>query len=146
VEFQKKQPTVKAPAETFTGDAWYDVIARGEEPSRLRVNVVRFAPGARNAWHAHACGQTLHVTEGTGLVQSRGGPVIEIRSGDTIWIPPGEWHWHGAASDHFMTHLAIWESPGDVQGPETEWGDLVTDAEYSARPEPGATERVLGDD
>ena len=47
VEFLSKQPTVKAPAETFTGDAWVDVIARGEEPSRMRVNVVRFAPGAR---------------------------------------------------------------------------------------------------
>ena len=50
--------TVKAPAETFTGDAWFDVVARGEAPSRVRVNVVRFAPGARNAWHAHAVGQT----------------------------------------------------------------------------------------
>jgi quercetin dioxygenase-like cupin family protein len=136
VEIRKQQPTVKAPAETFTGDAWYDVIARGEAPSRLRVNVVRFAPGARNAWHAHARGQTLHVTEGAGLVQSRGGPVIQIRPGDTIWTPPGEWHWHGAAPDRFMTHLAIWESPGDGQGPETEWGDLVTEGEYSAGPEP----------
>jgi quercetin dioxygenase-like cupin family protein len=137
VEFQQKQPTVKAPAETFTGDAWFDVIARGEAPSRLRVNVVRFAPGARNAWHAHARGQTLHVIEGTGLVQSRSGPVTEIRPGDTIWTPPGEWHWHGAAPDRFMTHLAIWESPDDEREPETEWGDLVTDAEYGARPEPG---------
>jgi hypothetical protein len=33
-----------------------------------------------------------------------------------------------------MTHLAMWESPGEGQGPETEWGDLVTDEEYSTRP------------
>jgi quercetin dioxygenase-like cupin family protein len=136
MEIRKRQPTVKAPAATFTGDAWFDVIARGEAPSRVRVNVVRFAPGARSAWHAHARGQTLHVAEGAGLVQSRGGPVTEIRPGDTIWTPPGEWHWHGASADRFMTHLAIWESPGDDAVPETEWGDLVTDAEYSARPEP----------
>src|SRR5512135_1703647 len=107
----KKQPTVKAPAETFTGDAWFDVIARGEEPSRIRVGVVRFAPGARNAWHAHAVGQTLHVTEGVGLIQSRGAAPIEIHPGDTIYTAPGEWHWHGATPDHFMTHLAIWEAP-----------------------------------
>ena len=50
---------------------------------------------------------------------------------------PGEWHWHGAAPDHFLTHLAIWEGPGEGQGPETEWGDLVTDAEYHAQPAPG---------
>jgi quercetin dioxygenase-like cupin family protein len=132
MDIVKKPPTVKAPAETFTGDAWFDVIARGEQPSRLRVNVVRFAPGARNAWHRHAVGQTLHVTEGQGLIRSRNGNVNEIRPGDTIWTPPGEWHWHGAAPDHFMTHLAMWEAPaGD--GPETEWGDLVTDEEYQRR-------------
>lgn len=70
---QPKLPTVKAPAETFTGDAWFDMIVRGEGPSRVRVSVVRFAPGARNAWHAHAVGQTVHVTEGVGRIQSRGG-------------------------------------------------------------------------
>src|SRR5690349_12389042 len=88
-----KQPTVKAPAENFTGDVWYDVIARGESPSRIRVSVVRFAPGSRNGWHAHAMGQTLHVTEGVGRVQARGDAVMEIRAGDTIRTAPGEWHW-----------------------------------------------------
>jgi hypothetical protein len=43
----ERQPTTKAPAETFVGDAWYDLIVRGDAPSRVRVNVVRFAPGAR---------------------------------------------------------------------------------------------------
>jgi quercetin dioxygenase-like cupin family protein len=88
MEMQPKRPTVKAPAETFAGDAWYDVIARGTEPSRVRVNVVRFAPGARNAWHAHAVGQTIHVTEGVGRIQARGGEVLEVRPGDTIHTPP----------------------------------------------------------
>jgi quercetin dioxygenase-like cupin family protein len=131
MEIQPKQPTVKAGADIFTGDAWIDVIARGEDPSRVRVNVVRFAPGARNAWHAHAVGQTIHVTEGLGRVQARGGQVIEIRAGDTINTPPGEWHWHGAAPDHFMTHLAIWEAPA-AGGLESEWGPQVSDAEYLA--------------
>ncbi|XTZ14271.1 (R)-mandelonitrile lyase [Micromonospora echinospora] len=125
-------PTVKAPAETFTGDAWYDVIVKGETPWRMRVNVVRFAPGARNAWHRHAVGQALHVTEGRGLVQSRGGKVVELGPGDTIWTPPGEWRWHGATADHFMTHLAMWEAP-EGGGPENECGDLVTDEEYATR-------------
>ena len=123
-----KRPTVKAPEDRFTGDAWLDVLAEGTPPSRIRVSVVRFAPGARNAWHAHAVGQTLHVTDGIGRVQARGGEVVEIRAGDTIITPPGEWHWHGAAPDHFMTHLAMWEAA--AEGPESEWGDLVTDEEY----------------
>ena len=130
MNFLEKQPTAKAPAETFTGDAWFDVIVRGVEPSRMRVSVVRFAPGARNAWHRHAVGQTVHVTDGHGLIQPRGGSVVAMGPGDTVFTPPGEWHWHGAAPDRFMTHLAMWEAPAD--GPETEWGALVTDAEYQA--------------
>jgi hypothetical protein len=50
------------------------------------------------------------------------------------YTPPGEWHWHGAAVDHFMSHLAMWESLEEGQpGPETEWGDHLTDEEYNAR-------------
>ena len=136
MEIRSRQPSVKGGADTFTGDVWLDGIVRGEEPSRVRVSVVRFAPGARNAWHAHAMGQTLHVTDGIGRVQARGAGVIEIRAGDTIDVAPGEWHWHGAAPDHFMTHLAIWEAP--AEGAESEWADQVTDAEYgAASTEPG---------
>jgi quercetin dioxygenase-like cupin family protein len=128
VDIHPQQPTVKAPAKTFTGDAWFDVIAKGEEPSRIRVSVVRFAPGARNAWHAHALGQTVHVTDGIGRMQARGGRMVEVHPGDTIHTPPGEWHWHGAAPDRFMTHIAMWEAP--QTGAETEWGDQVSDGEY----------------
>src|SRR6266487_5231566 len=138
MEILAKQPTVKASADNFIGDAWYDTLIRGEEPSRIRVSVVRFAPGARNAWHAHAVGQTVHVTEGVGLIQSRGDKIIEIHPGDTVHTPPGEWHWHGAAPDRLMTHLAIWEAP--AEGPESEWGELVGDAEYlgtASRPTAG---------
>jgi quercetin dioxygenase-like cupin family protein len=133
MEIQPKQPSSKGSAAMFTGDVWFDVIARGEGPSRVRVNVVRFAPGARTAWHAHAGGQTLHVTEGRGFVQARGSEPAEVRPGDTVHAPAGEWHWHGAAPEHFMTHLAIWEAPPDG-GPESEWGEQVSDAEYRARP------------
>ena len=126
-----KTPSTKGPAELFTGDVWFDVMAAGELPSRLRVNLVRFAPGAHTAWHRHANGQTLHVTDGVGLVQSLGGELLVMRPGDTVHTPPGEWHWHGAAPDHFMAHLAMWEGLGaDQDGPETEWGEHLTDAEY----------------
>ena len=89
----------------------------------MRVNAVRFSPGARTAWHSHAVGQTLYVTEGRGLVPSRGGGVVPIRSGDVVHTPADEWHWHGAQPDHGMTHLSITEgtAPGDER-PETDWG------------------------
>src|SRR6266540_2703782 len=133
MEVLTKQPSVEGPAELFTGDVWFDVIARGDEPSRIRVNAVHFAPCARTGWHAHVLGQTLYVTEGVGYVQARGGEVIEIRPGDVIHTPPGEWHWHGAAPGHFMTHIAMWEAP--TEGSEAEWGAHVTDGEYPSAPQ-----------
>lgn len=128
MHIRSRHPSTKGTPDHFVGEVWVDRLTEAEPPSRIRVNVVRFAPGARNAWHAHAVEQSLHVTEGIGRVQSRGGEVVEIRAGDTVHTPPGEWHWHGAAPDHFMTHLAMWEAPED--GPEVEWGDQVTDTEY----------------
>jgi quercetin dioxygenase-like cupin family protein len=132
VNIQPKPPTAKGPADWFTGEVFIDAIARGEEPSRVRVSAVRFTPSARTAWHSHAVGQTLYVTEGRGLVQSRGGTVAEIRPGDIVYTQAGEWHWHGAAPDHFMTHLSITEASGDER-PETNWAEHVTDDEYHAR-------------
>ena len=103
MEVQPKRPTVKGAAETFTGDVWVDMIAYGEPPSRLRVGIVRFSPGAHTAWHRHVNGQTLHVIDGRGLVQCRDGQVLQVGPGDTIYTPPGEWHWHGASPDHLMS-------------------------------------------
>mgnify|MGYP005820596461 CR=1 FL=1 len=129
MELLPRRPTAKAPAKTFTGDAWLDHVVHGEPPSRIRAAFVRFAPGARNAWHVHPVGQTVHVVDGVGRIQARGGEVLEIRAGDTVVTPAGEWHWHGAAPDRFMTHLAVWEACDG--GEETEWGDQVTDEEYA---------------
>ncbi len=134
MEVRSVQATAKGPADWFSGDVWIDGIARGEEPSRIRISAVHFTPSARTAWHAHAVGQTLYVTEGRGLIQSRGGEIVEIRPGDIIHAQADEWHWHGAAPDQFMTHLSVTEAvaPGDTR-PDVNWGELVTDAEYGGR-------------
>jgi quercetin dioxygenase-like cupin family protein len=127
MEVQPKKPSVKGPAEWFTGDVWIDQIAQGKEPSRLTVGSVHFTPGARTAWHSHSLGQTLYVTEGEGHVQARGREIVDIRAGDVVLAPPDEWHWHGAAADHFMSHLSMTEGAA-------EWGDHVTDTEYGGTP------------
>jgi quercetin dioxygenase-like cupin family protein len=136
MQIRPTQPTSKGPPERFTGDAWFDMMVTGVEPSRIRSSIVYFAPGARNAWHVHAVGQTLYVMDGVGRVQARGGEVLEIRPGDVVHTPPAEWHWHGASPDRFMTHLTIYEAA--EKGPESEWGDHVGDAEYLATPANGA--------
>jgi quercetin dioxygenase-like cupin family protein len=136
VEIKLKAPSIKGPAEWFTGDVYIDPIARGEEPARIQVVAVHFTPGARTAWHSHGLGQTLYVTEGVGLVQSRGEAVVKIRAGDTVTAPPGEEHWHGATDDHFMSHLSMTENAPDR--PDV-WGDHVSDDEYrEAQRSPGA--------
>ena len=124
-------PTKRAPADSFTGTVWQDPVIEAPAPARLRAARVHFEPGARTAWHTHPLGQTLHVLAGLGRVQTEGGPIHDIRPGDTVWIPPNEKHWHGAAPTHAMTHLAMQEV---LDGTHVTWLEHVTDAQYGATP------------
>lgn len=124
--------TAKGPADWFTGDVYIDAIRATQAPSRLNAAVVHFTPGARTTWHTHPLGQTIHVTEGVGLCQRDGGPVEVIRPGDSVYFEPGERHWHGAAPNRFMVHVAMQEA--DETGSPVTWGEHVTDDEYAAAP------------
>jgi quercetin dioxygenase-like cupin family protein len=119
-----------APSEWFTGSVYVDSIASPTAGSRLHASFVHFTPGARTAWHTHPNGQMIWVTEGVGRAQRRGGPVEEIRPGDRVFFAPGEEHWHGAAPDRFMAHVAMLEV--DDAGNFADWLDHVTDEEYGA--------------
>ena len=131
MEIEPRQPTGKAPAERFIGDVWVDRVAQQRpSPSRLTAAIVRFAPGARTAWHAHARGQTLRVLDGVALVQARGGDAVAVYPGESVYTPPGEWHWHGATGSVFMAHLALSETIPPDEGAPVTWGDHVTDDEY----------------
>lgn len=125
-------PTRRGKPEMFTGTVLQDVIIEAPEPARIRALRVSFEPGARTFWHTHPLGQTLHVVSGVGRVQSWGGPLREIRPGDTVWIPPGEKHWHGAAPDQAMVHLALQES---LDGKHIEGLEAVDDNIYDATPD-----------
>ena len=123
------RPTRRGPADYFTGTVWMDPIVNAPAPARVAAARVAFEPGARTAWHTHPLGQTLYVISGVGRVQKQGEPVREIRAGDTVWIPPGEKHWHGAAPTTMMTHLAMQESEN---GSAATWLEQVTDEQYAA--------------
>jgi quercetin dioxygenase-like cupin family protein len=124
--------TATGPTDWFTGAVYIDTIATPSPPSRLAAVSVHFTPGARTAWHTHPLGQNLYVTQGVGLCQRRGGPIEVIRPGDHVFFEPGEDHWHGAAPDRLMTHIAMQEA--DDEGSPVTWGDHVTDEEYGAGP------------
>lgn len=147
-------PSRQGPAENFTGSVRVDTPFGPNAPSRTSGALVAFAPGARSAWHTHPLGQTLIVTAGIGRVQQWGAPADEIRQGDVVWIPPNTKHWHGAAPNASMTHVAIVEQ---LDGKSTEWMEHVTDEQYdaplrnppalnkAASNEPTAAQRAIGD-
>jgi quercetin dioxygenase-like cupin family protein len=124
--------TTMGSSEWFTGAVYVDAIAAPSGPSRLVAGNVHFTPGARTAWHAHPLGQTIFVTEGVGRCRRRGGPIEAIHPGDRVFFEPGEEHWHGAAPDRFMTHIAI--QILDESGEPAVWGAHVADEEYRQPP------------
>lgn len=125
------QPSRRANPDWFTGTVWQDPIVDAPPPARIRSARVAFEPGARTAWHTHPLGQTLHVVQGIGHVQAKGGLVRVIRAGDTVFIPPNEKHWHGASPTHGMVHIAMHEFDGEKH---VTWMEHVTDAEYGVAP------------
>ena len=125
------RPSGKARENWFTGTVWQDPIIEAPDPARIKAIWVTFEPSARTAWHTHPLGQTLHVVSGVGLCCVRGGTPQFIRPGDTVWIPPGEEHWHGAGPTTAMKHLAMQEAQ---DGRVADWLDKVTDADYAIPP------------
>jgi quercetin dioxygenase-like cupin family protein len=119
--------TAGKPGSQFTGTAYpYLTMANTDG---VTINTVNFTPGARTFWHSHENGQILQVLAGRGLVQAAGEDQPRVlNAGDTVWCPPGERHWHGAADDSYMVHTAI--SLGT-----TNWEEPVTDAEYQTTPD-----------
>lgn len=128
------KPSETGPADYFTGAVRMDPVISAPEPARLRAVMVTFEPGARTAWHTHPLGQTLIVTTGVGRAQTEGQPVQTIRPGDVVWIPPGEKHWHGAAPDTGMSHLALQEAQSGVAAV---WMEQVSEADYMQAAEDG---------
>ena len=120
-------PSAPGPADYFTGKVRLDTPFKAEAPGRAGGAIVTFEPGARTAWHTHPLGQTLIITSGLGRVRRAGGPVEEIRPGDVVWFAPGEKHWHGAAPDTAMTHIALQEVK---DGKVVDWMEHVGDADY----------------
>ena len=124
------QPSAKAPAEYFTGNARVDPLFPPKETAPFAGAYVTFEPSARSNWHTHPTGQHLIVTSGVGWTQEWGGPIVEIRAGDVVWCPPGVKHWHGATPATAMTHIAL---TGTIGGKNVDWMERVSDEQYRKR-------------
>lgn len=120
--------TKRGPADYFTGTVWLNEVTAAPNASDVRVVVVTFEPGARTAWHTHPHGQLLQIMAGVGRVQRAGEAVVEVLPGDVIWFETGERHWHGAAPNRTMTHLAVQRA--DAAGSAAAWQEHVADTDY----------------
>ena len=124
---EASRATSQGTEDRFTGKVRIVSLFPANAPARATGGQVTFDAGARTAWHAHPVGQTLIVTAGTGRVRFWGGPIQEIKTGDVVWIPPGQKHWHGASPGSPMTHIAVQEQR---DGKTAEWFEKVTDEQY----------------
>ena len=115
----------QGPADKFTGNVWVTVLFRSQQDGGLAAYLVLFEPGARTFWHAHEGEQMLYVVAGQGRVKAADGAGGTIYPGDSVIITPGEKHWHGAAPDQFMAHVAI------TTGGLANWLEAVNESDYS---------------
>lgn len=123
------QAATNGPATNFTGAVRVDPLFAANPALPVSSAYVTFEAGARSAWHTHPLGQMLVVTAGAGRVQSWGGPVFDVKPGDVVWTPAGVKHWHGAAANTPMTHMAIQQS---AAGKAVTWLEQVSDEQYKA--------------
>lgn len=114
-------------AQYFIGQSYLAPVST----SQIGIFNVTFEPGCRNNWHIHHAdkggGQILVCVAGRGYYQEWGRDAVEMKPGDCINIPAGVKHWHGAAPDSWLSHLAI-EVPGE--NGSNEWLEPVTDEVY----------------
>jgi quercetin dioxygenase-like cupin family protein len=128
---RNNRDTNKGPADSFKGSVFIDPIRDPSDQTAIGAARVHFTPGAHTAWHIHPKGQTIYVLEGVGRCQHEDGPVEEIREGDVVYFESNENHWHGAAPNRFMVHIAMQEA--DNSGKVVTWGKHVTDEEYGLK-------------
>ena len=112
----------------FTGTSYVTPLLAKDTINNFSIGNVVFEAGARTNWHTHPRGQVLIVTDGNGFYQEKGKPAQAIKKGDVINIPPNTEHWHGAAANSRLVHIAITNFEGDKF---VTWLKPVSDEEYN---------------
>ena len=103
----------RSQAAIFEGVVETRTLVNEASADQIRLTVVHFAPGGRTRLHTHTCDQVLYITEGQGILATER-EQHEVAPGDTIVVPAGERHWHGAGALSPMTHLSIL-TPGQTE-------------------------------
>ena len=114
----------QANKDNFTGDSY---VARLESKNGVNVANVTFVKGAHTHWHIHhgTC-QILLAESGSGYYQIWGEAAKRLKPGESVTIPEGIKHWHGAAPGKMFQHVVI-TGPAKYT---TEWLEPVNDEFY----------------
>lgn len=113
-------------AQYFTGQSYLAMLNQGDV---VAANVT-FEPGARNHWHTHhGADQILLCVAGTGWYQEEGKPAQALKAGDTVRIPAGVKHWHGASATSWFSHIALQAAKPELS---VTWAEPVRDEDYQA--------------
>ena len=123
----KDMQSARGSEDWFTGTVWRDAAPVGDSPD-AGVNRVLFEPGARTRWHTHPEGQILYIVTGTCRAAKEGEPPVDVEAGAVVYFAPGEKHWHGAAPETYMVHMAV--NIANTTDGGTEWLEPVADEEY----------------
>jgi quercetin dioxygenase-like cupin family protein len=122
--------SVLGPSEHFTGQVAVAPAWRRDDGINAAGAIVHFDAGAHSAWHTHPTGQRLLILSGHGLTQEWGKSLQHLAPGDIVYCAPGVKHWHGAAPNSPMSHLAV---TGSVGGTNVSWMEKVTDDQYTGQ-------------
>ena len=107
-----------------TPGVWREPIVVADSPDGLRVDRIHYPPGGHTHWHLHTREQVLYGELGRGWIQFEATHPTSLTPGGVIQVPVGVRHWHGAASDTSLVHLAV------TAGGDTVWLGEVSAAEY----------------
>lgn len=100
---------------TFTGPVRLERLLPAQQEHGAALSLVRFQDGAVTNWHTHPGEQVLVILEGEGRAGTDS-ESMTFHTGDVVYTPPGQRHWHGAEKGHDMAHLSF-----TTGGPPT-WG------------------------
>ncbi len=106
----------------FSGTVWIQPLRRVDTPGSVEILAVFFEAGARTRPHVHSTDQVLVFVEGEGVVATEQGRRV-VRAGEVVFIPAGQWHWHGATKTTSACHLSV-KPPGP-----TDWNPPLRDWE-----------------
>lgn len=126
---EKPAEPMPNPYPYFTGAVQLQGLFDANDDTTYGGAYVFFSPGARSYWHTHPGGQRLIIVKGVCWTGTEDGGKTVAKAGDTVWCPPGVKHWHGAAPDCEMVHLALTEVRN---GQNVTWMEEVTDEQYYA--------------